>query len=149
MAISISSPSFNSSTSTTAAGSRIARLLPHFETCIALFWIYPLQRYIIFWLRQRDYGPIFWQPTTSAPMLASLQGLARYRCVGRRNFFPKSHIERSRRKALRGEPCRQMLRLRITVDLSIGPSGSQLYAHCSAYPRAHGPWRVEVSSFFA
>jgi hypothetical protein len=29
------------------------------------------------------------------------------------------------------------------------PSGSQLYAHCSAYPRAHGPWRVEVSSFFA
>ena len=29
------------------------------------------------------------------------------------------------------------------------PSDSQLYAYCSAYPRAHGPWRVEVSSFFA
>jgi hypothetical protein len=29
------------------------------------------------------------------------------------------------------------------------PSDSQLYAYCSAYPRAHGPWRIEVSSFFA
>src|SRR5271166_6181620 len=34
--ISISSPSFSSSASTTAAGKRIARLFPHFETCIGL-----------------------------------------------------------------------------------------------------------------
>jgi hypothetical protein len=41
MEISISSPSLRSRASTTAAGSRTAKLLPHLETCITDILVYP------------------------------------------------------------------------------------------------------------